>query len=118
MIETKPACDLLFNDDGTVRLPKYYNLAMAMAADSMKPRMPHRLARAEKRIQARRGLITRQPTEQRALAVGEAVAADVERRGFTTEVRASRSGETFGLYLKRVVPENESVAPPRVACAL
>lgn len=72
--------DLLFNEDGTVRLPKLAGVAIAWAERS-------------------HGCITRQPTRERAEAVADAIRGRVEARGLVMEIRPGRKSDTFGVYV-------------------
>jgi hypothetical protein len=77
-IEGNP--DLLFKEDGSVKLPKLTGLAISMAAKS-------------------HGCLTRQPTLARAEAVMEALTERVAGRGMSMEIRPGKVTESFGVYL-------------------
>lgn len=72
--------DLLFNPDGTVRLPKLTNTAIGMAEQT-------------------HGCLTRQPTRERAEAVMAALSDRGAARGKAMEIRPGKVSESFGVYL-------------------
>lgn len=88
--------DLLFNPDGTVRLPKLVSIAISWAAKS-------------------HGCLTRQPTRERAEAVMAALVDRVAAQGMTMETRPGSRTDTFGVYL--VKKADEMATQPAVASA-
>jgi hypothetical protein len=68
--------DLVFDGDGEVRLPKAAALAIGIALRST-------------------GVLSNQPTEERAVAVADAVRPLVAKQGARTEVRKGRNGERW-----------------------
>lgn len=72
--------DRLFDADGAVKLPKFTGLAIDIAA-------------------AHGGLLSRQSSEARAQAVADAVRGQVEQRGLRLELRPSKTGLTWGVYV-------------------
>lgn len=72
--------DRLFDADGNVKLPRFTGLAISIAA-------------------AHGGLLSRQPTQERAQAIADAVHDQVEQQGRRLELRESKSGLTVGVYV-------------------
>lgn len=71
--------DLLFNEDGSVRLPKLVGLAIRICGET--------------------GMcFTRQPTQERADAVVAAANDRIAAKGLAAEIRPGTNG-TFGAYL-------------------
>lgn len=79
-VERRRVQDLLFAQDGTVKLPRMVNIAIGLAARGS-------------------GCLSRQPTRERAEAVQAAVARLLAERGLRSEIRPGRNSETFGLYV-------------------
>lgn len=83
---TKADPDRLFAEDGTVRLPLLTFVAIGWAKEQ-----PWRA-------------LSRQPTRERAEKVMDAVRARCAVKGLGVEVRPSKSGETFGVYVVPMRP--------------
>lgn len=90
--------DRLFNEDGSVRLPRLTAMAISAAVAALEDGRPNK------------ALLTRQSSHDRAEQVRAALATRVAERGFAMEIRPSASGESFGLYLTLPRHADEPVA--------